>query len=78
MKTAISIPDDIFQAAEQMAQRKKISRSELFTDAVQEYMRNHGEEDVTERINEAMEKIGSNVDPAWQEHANRMLRKVEW
>ena len=78
MKTAISIPDDIFQAAEQMAKRKKISRSELFTDAVQEYMRNHGEEDLAERINEAMEKIGSNVDPAWQEHANRMLRKVEW
>jgi len=34
MKTTISIPDDVFQAAERLARRTKKSRSQLFNDAV--------------------------------------------
>ncbi|EIJ36932.1 hypothetical protein Thini_4454 [Thiothrix nivea DSM 5205] len=37
MKTAISIPDPVFQAAELFARHFGISRSELYTKAVEEY-----------------------------------------
>ena len=41
MKTAISIPDDVFQGAERLARRTKKSRSQLFSDAVREYISRH-------------------------------------
>jgi metal-responsive CopG/Arc/MetJ family transcriptional regulator len=41
MKTAISIPDDIFKAADVAAKRLGISRSELFVRAVKEMLDFH-------------------------------------
>ncbi len=51
MKTAISIPDPIFQAAENMAHRLGMSRSELFTVAMSEYIQSHQCQNVTELLN---------------------------
>ncbi len=51
MKTAISIPDNTFALAEAMAAELKLSRSELFTRAMQEYLQNHRYRDVTARLN---------------------------
>jgi len=47
MKTAISIPDPIFQAAEGLAHCLGISRSELYAKAVAEYMKSHKNKNVT-------------------------------
>jgi predicted CopG family antitoxin len=47
MKTAISIPDDVFAGAERLAKRTKKSRSQLFSDAVREYLARHTAEEVT-------------------------------
>ena len=52
MKTAISIPDNIFIAAEKTAKRLKIPRSQLYTKAVEEYISHHKDEYVTEKLNE--------------------------
>jgi metal-responsive CopG/Arc/MetJ family transcriptional regulator len=52
MKTAISIPDPVFEAAERLAQRLGKSRSELYTTAIRDYLKEHRDEDVTERLNE--------------------------
>jgi metal-responsive CopG/Arc/MetJ family transcriptional regulator len=41
MKTAISLPDSIFEAAEKLAKRFGISRSQLYANAVTEYLRDH-------------------------------------
>ena len=41
MKTAISIPDDVFEVAERLARRTKKSRSRLFSDAIGEYVARH-------------------------------------
>jgi metal-responsive CopG/Arc/MetJ family transcriptional regulator len=38
MKTAISIPDEVFEQVERAAKRLGLSRSELFTRAVKEYL----------------------------------------
>jgi metal-responsive CopG/Arc/MetJ family transcriptional regulator len=39
MKTAVSIPDDVFEGAERLARRTKKSRSQLFSDALRESSR---------------------------------------
>lgn len=52
MKTAISIPDPLFNAVERLAKRFGISRSELFQRAVREFLGNHEDKGVTEALNE--------------------------
>ena len=51
MKTAISIRDEIFEAAERTAKALGISRSELYTRAVGEFVERRSVEQVTERLN---------------------------
>jgi Ribbon-helix-helix protein, copG family. len=55
MKTAISIPDDEFHAAEKLAARLGISRSELYRNAIAEFLEKHRESGVTEKLNEVYE-----------------------
>lgn len=50
MKTAISIPDPIFEAAEQLVSRTGVSRSELYATAVAEYLARHRATGVRERL----------------------------
>jgi hypothetical protein len=57
MKTAISIPDDEFKKAEELAARLGMSRSELYRTAVAEFMAKHAEDAVTEKLNEIYEGV---------------------
>jgi metal-responsive CopG/Arc/MetJ family transcriptional regulator len=41
MKTAVSIPDEVYQGAERLARRTKKSRSRLYGDALKEYLARH-------------------------------------
>jgi metal-responsive CopG/Arc/MetJ family transcriptional regulator len=52
MKTAISIPDQTFDAAEQLVKRLGISRSELYSKAISSYIKEHRNDSVTEALNE--------------------------
>jgi metal-responsive CopG/Arc/MetJ family transcriptional regulator len=52
VKTAISIPDHVFEAAEQLARRLGKSRSELYSAAIANYLEQHRQDGVTERLNE--------------------------
>ena len=51
MKTAISIPDELFESADELAQELGVSRSELYARAVAEYLAKHRNSDVTNRLN---------------------------
>ena len=51
MKTAISIPDDVFDGAERAAKALGLSRSELYATAVREFVERHRSDNVTERLN---------------------------
>ena len=55
MKTAVSIPDDIFEKAEDLARRMKKSRSKLFSNALEEYVARHAPD-------RACAEIGSGPD----------------
>jgi metal-responsive CopG/Arc/MetJ family transcriptional regulator len=50
MKTAISIPDSVFEAAERLAARRKMSRSELYSLAVADWVERHRDDRVTEAL----------------------------
>ena len=51
MKVAISLPDPLFAAAEQMAEQLHVSRSQLYAQALAEYMDKRHEAAITERLN---------------------------
>lgn len=78
MKTAISIPDDVFESAERLARRTKRSRSRLFSDALKEYLARHTPDKVTESMNVACAEIGGQEDSFISSAARRTLEKNEW
>ncbi len=78
MKTAVSIPDEVFEGAERLARRTKKSRSRLFSDALQEYLARHTPDKVTEAMNMACAEIGGEQDTFISSAARRVLEKSEW
>ena len=78
MKTAISIPDDLFEGAERLARRTKKSRSRLFRDALKEYLARHTPDQVTEAMNSALGEIGLAKDEFVSVAAHRILEQSEW
>src|SRR5262245_31261994 len=78
MKTAISIPDEVFSEAERLSQRLKKSRSQIYTEAVTEYIARHDPEAVTEAMNRVCEMVDTRPDPALAAAARRTLDAVEW
>ena len=78
MKTAVSIPDDIFEGAERFARRTKKSRSRLFSEALQEYLARHAADEVTEAMNSVCAELGDTKDPFVSSAARRVLERSEW
>ena len=78
MKTAISIPDEVYQGAECLARRTKKSRSRLYGDALKEYLARHAPDEVTEAMNLACAKVGETKDPFVSSAARRILERSEW
>ena len=78
MKTAISIPDKIYRDAERLSRRLKKSRSQVYTEAVTEYIARHDPEAVTEAMNQVCEMVDTRPDPALAAAARRILEAVEW
>ena len=81
MKTAISVPDELFEEADRLAKRLKKSRSRLYSQALAEFIARHSPDEVTEAMDRALAKLDKadrTPDPALQAAARRLLRKVEW
>jgi metal-responsive CopG/Arc/MetJ family transcriptional regulator len=78
MKTAVSIPDDVFEGAERLARRTKKSRSRLFSDALKEYLARHTPDEITEAMNQAYAAVGDVKDPFVSSAAKRALGRSEW
>lgn len=78
MKTAISIPDSIFQAAENLAQRLGLSRSELYVKAMSEYLNSHKNQNVTKKLNEIYASNNSNLDNEILSMQIHSIPKEDW
>ncbi len=63
MKTAISLPDSVFHAAESVAKQLGVSRSELYAKALAEYLQKYNEQQITARFNEIYAEEDSSLDP---------------
>ena len=80
MKTAISIPDKIFDAAERAATKLGMSRSELYTTAVREYIDRHAREGITDELNDVYGtyEVDSKLDPALAQMQSASIPKDTW
>jgi len=77
-KTAISIPDDVFQSAERLAKRLKKSRSRLYSEAVAEYVARRSPGDVTEAYNRLADEMDTHMEKPLAAATYRVLSRSEW
>ena len=79
MKTAISLPDDLFRAGERHAQRLRKSRSQLYAEALADYLARHAPDEVTEAMNRVVERLAEpGPDPFLGRAARRVVDRTEW
>ena len=78
MKTAVSIPDGVFEEAERLARRLQTSRSQLYARALSEFVARHDDDRVTEALNRVVDEVGTDIDEFTQKAAQQRLRRVEW
>lgn len=78
MKTAISLPDDLFEAAEALAKKLGTTRSGLVREALAEYVAKHRHAKITERLNAVYAREAQTIDPFVAEAARLTLMRSEW
>lgn len=78
MKTAISIPDDLFAAAEAAARSLSVSRSEFYAKAIERYLQDQQDAAITDRLNEVYASNSSELDPALYEIMLRSIGDEQW
>ena len=78
MKTAVSIPDDVFADAERLALRLQTSRSNLYARALAEFVARHDDDRVTALMDQAVHEAGSEDDPFPRAAAKQVARRNEW
>ncbi len=78
MKTAISIPDEVYKSAEELAVRLGTSRSQLYTQAIRGYVAMHKNINVTSKLNEIYDRIGSKIDMPLENLQFKSIPKEEW
>ena len=78
MKTAVSIPDKVFEKAERLARRSKRSRSELFSAALSEYVARHAPDEVTEAMDRVCADLTEQKDAFLIGASRRVLERSEW
>ena len=78
MKTAVSIPDEVFEKVERLAERERRSRSEVYSAALREYVARHAPDEVTEAMNRVCDDVGTAPDEFQAAAARRGLERVEW
>lgn len=78
MKVAISLPDPLFRAAERLARKLRKSRSQLYAEAIAEYVGASGAKALTARLNSIYAKERSEIDPALKYAQLEKLSREAW
>lgn len=78
MKTAVSIPDVVFEKVERLARRAGRSRSEVFAAALAEYVARHAPDEVTEAMDRVCAAVGDQSDEFVIAAGRRVLERTEW
>jgi predicted transcriptional regulator len=78
MKTAVSVPDDLFRQAEATARRLRVSRSELYAKAIAEFLKRQHGNAITERLNDVYSRHPAEVDSGLHRAQLKSLGKDAW
>ncbi len=78
MKVTISLPDRVFSAAEKLAHRMRVSRSQLYVQAIEEYLDKRQDALITERLNALYASEQNPVDPAMAAAQLRAIDHEAW
>lgn len=78
MKTAISLPDDLFRSADTLAERLGVSRSQLYATALAEYLAKHQARKITDQLNAVYAEQTSRLDPALSRLQARSVARDTW
>ncbi|HLQ48675.1 MAG TPA: CopG family transcriptional regulator [Candidatus Dormibacteraeota bacterium] len=78
MNTAVSVPDDVFEAAERLARREGRSRSEVYSAWLREYVARRDPDDVIVALDRVVAEVGERIDPFVTASSRRTLESSEW
>jgi metal-responsive CopG/Arc/MetJ family transcriptional regulator len=78
MKTAISLPDPVFEAAEALAKELGVSRSELYTEALKAYLQKYNRDQILHKLNLVYAEEPSEPDPALTKMQFISLPREDW
>jgi hypothetical protein len=78
MKTAISVPNDVFELSERLAKKLKVSRSKIFAMGVEKLGKEHDEEEIIANINRVCEKVDTSLDHAVRQYQSRTAKRENW
>lgn len=80
MKTAVSVPGDIFARADALAKATGRTRSQVYSQALREYVARHGEDEVTATLDRVVKDLesGSRSEGFLEAAASRVLKRLEW
>ena len=79
MKTAVSVPDELFEQVDRLARRSKRSRSEVYSAALREYLAHHQPDEVTAALDRVVNEVGVSAEgPFVARAARRTLRRADW
>ena len=78
MKTAISLPDPIFYAAERLCSRHRIPRSRFYAMAIKRLVDEFERSEITDKLNEIYSQESSAIDPALVRVQTAALDEEEW
>ncbi|HYR08441.1 MAG TPA: ribbon-helix-helix protein, CopG family [Longimicrobium sp.] len=78
MRTTLSLPDELFSAADALAERLGVSRSELYATAVAEFIAKHNVNEVTARLDQVYAHESSTLDPSLERAQRRSLARDAW
>ena len=79
MKTAVSLPDDVFESVERLRKLTNRQRSEVYADALREYVARHSDEEITAALTELATELNDPDETRFATEAGRRtLSRVEW
>jgi len=78
MKTAVSLPDELFLRADAFAKKTGRSRSQLYADALREFLRRRDDDEITEQMNLMCREVDTSLDEVYRRNAARMLEDEGW
>ena len=78
MKTAISLPDTLYEQAEQFRSQLRLSRSELYSQALRLFLESKDEPQITAALNRVYSQQNRELEGEWEQAQAEILSEESW